>query len=110
MIERVDQIFHTSVKQLEDTADLMDAAEAMQGPARQSILMQREDLVRELCETVEHLRQAVERFHAVTTRKNRSNLARLRKELDESIRVAREVERRTEQLTEAPTYDPKDFE
>jgi hypothetical protein len=110
VIERVDQIFHTSVKQLEDSVDLWDAAQPMQGPARISILKQREELVQEICEAVEHLRQTVDRFYAMTTRKNRSNLARLRKELDESIRVAREVERRTEQLTEAPTYDPKEFE
>ncbi len=110
VIERVDQVFGTAVQQLEYSVDLWEIGRTMRGSAREDILQQREDLVRDICVTVDHLGRTVDRFHAMTTRKNRSDLARLRKELDESIRVAREVDRRTEQLTETRSYDPQEFE
>jgi hypothetical protein len=110
VVEGVDRVFQTSVKQLEQSVDLWETAQTLRGSARKGLLQQREDLVRDVCETVEHLGHTVDRFHAMTTRKNRSNLARLRKELDESMRVAREVERRTEQLTETASDDVKQVE
>ena len=82
----------------------------MRGPARNDMLQQRDELVDEICETVVHLGQTVDKFHAVTTNKNRNELARLRKELDRSMEVAKEVERRTDQLIEQRSYDPREFE
>jgi hypothetical protein len=110
VIEGVDQVFRTSVQQLEYSVELWETAQTMRGSARRDLLQQREELVQEICDTVEHLGQTVDRFHAMTTHRNRRDLARLRKELDESLRIAREVERRTEQLTETRTYGPQESE
>lgn len=100
VVEGVDKLFHSCIKQLEDSVDLWETAQAMEGPARKSILQQRELLVREVAEAVEHLARTVERFHELETGRSRAELGQLRKELDESMRVAREVERRTEELTQ----------
>lgn len=110
VIDGVDQLFRTCINQLEHSVDLWETANTMRGPARKNMLEQRNELVEEICDTVVHLGSTVEKFHAVTTNKNRSELSRLRNELDRSIEVAKAVEARTEQLTETKSYDPKDFE
>jgi hypothetical protein len=110
VIEGVEQLFHGCIQQLEHTAGLWETAATMKGPARQDLLRQREELVREVCDAVVHLGQTVERFHAVTTQKNRRELTRLRKELDQSMQVAREAARRTEQLIEQQPVDSRELE
>lgn len=110
VIEGVDQLFNSCVAQLEHSVDLWETARTMQGSSREAMLHQRDELVREICETVDHLAQSVEKFHAVTTHKNRSELARLRRELDQSMQVAREVERRTDELTQQRSYNAEEFE
>ena len=110
VIQGVDDLFQTCVTQLEHSVDLWETASTMMGPARNDMLRQRDELVDEICETVVHLGRTVDKFHAVTTNKNRKELARLRKELDRSMDVAREVERRTDQLIEEKRYSPRDFE
>ena len=109
VMQGVDEIFHACVTQLKQTADLWETARTMRGSARQSLLEQRDVLVAEICTTVDHLGRTVEKFHEVTTHKNRKELSRLRQELDQSIQVAREVERQTEELTHRK-YDEHDFE
>lgn len=83
VIEGVDKLFHSCVKQLEASVDLWEMAQSIEGPARTAMLQQREQLVTEVNEAVEHLGRTVERFHEVETGRHRSDLARLRKELDE---------------------------
>jgi hypothetical protein len=110
VIEGVDRIFRTCIEQLEHSVDLWETARRMRGSARDQILAQRESLVVEICETVDHLGKSVEKFHAVTTNKNRSELARLRGELDQSMEVARQVARRTEELTQTYLDRTDEFE
>jgi hypothetical protein len=100
VIEGVDKLFRSCVKQLEDSVDLWETAQTIKGSAQKSMLRRRDQLVREVCEAVEHLGQTVERFHEVETSHGRSELSRLRRELEESMRIAREVERRTAELTQ----------
>lgn len=100
VIEGVDNMFSVCVKQLEHSLELWETAKTMRGPARDSMVAQREELVREICDTVIHLGNTVEQFHLVTTKKNREDLARLRAELDESLEIARRVEERKAELGE----------
>ena len=67
-------------------------------------------MVSEVAMSVDHLGKNVENFHLVKTRNNRSELARLRAELDESIDVAKRVEERTESLGKSVKYDASEFE
>ncbi|MBM98329.1 MAG: hypothetical protein CMJ77_04320 [Planctomycetaceae bacterium] len=99
VIEGVDNLFHSCITQLEHAADLWETAKGLKGPAKESLLRQRDEIVEEVCEAVLHIGKTVERFHAMLFSQNRSKLTSLRQELDESMRVAREVERRTEELT-----------
>ncbi len=110
VIEGVDQIFQTCVAQLEQSVDLWETTRSMRGSARAELLQQREEIVREICATVDHLGRTVERFHSLTTNRNRSELGRLRAELDQSMQVAREVERRTQELTESSSPEANELE
>lgn len=111
VIQGVDKLFRTCVEQLEYTLELYETAKTMRGPAREHILQQREELVNEVCDTVIHLGHTVDQFHLVTTRKNRSELARLRRELDESLQVAKRTDERLHgELSGSPQYDPQEFE
>ncbi|MDG2382629.1 MAG: hypothetical protein P8N76_13250 [Pirellulaceae bacterium] len=97
--EGVDKLFHSCIKQLEHAAELWESAKQLNGPAKQALLRQRDKIVTEVVDAVVHIGETVERFHAMLVDENRSQINQLRRELDESMRVAREVERRTEQIT-----------
>ncbi|MCP4194045.1 MAG: hypothetical protein GY768_25840 [Planctomycetaceae bacterium] len=97
--EGVDKLFHSCIKQLEHAAELWETAKNLHGPAKQALLRQRDEIVTDVIDAVVHIGETVERFHAMLVDENRSQINQLRQELDESMRVAREVERRTEQIT-----------
>lgn len=110
VIEGVDKLFKSCIRQLDHSADLWETARGLKGPSRQALLRQRDDVVTEVCDAVTHLGETVERFHAMTAGENRTNLSQMRRELDESMRVAREVERRTEELTRNAQDEPGEIE
>lgn len=110
VVRGVDELFQSCVNQLEHSVELWETASKLRGPAREEMLRQRSQLVDEICDTVIHLGKTVDKFHAVTTNKNRSELARLRSELDRSMEIAKEVERRTDQLTHHHDYNDQDLE
>jgi len=99
VLDGVDRLFHVCVAQLDQTHALWEASRVLpQGAARTALERQREELIGEVQETVQHLGQAIERFYEVATRRSRTDLAELRQELDETIRVARRVEERAAEL------------
>lgn len=110
VIEGVDKLFHSCINQLGHAADLWETARSLNGPARQSLLRQRDEVVTEVFDAVVHIGETVERFHAMLLDENRSQLNHLRRELDESMRVAREVERRTEQMTRTSQDEVRQYE
>jgi uncharacterized coiled-coil protein SlyX len=110
VIEGVDNMFSVCVKQLAHSLELWETAKTMRGPARDSILGQRDQLVREVCESVIHLGNTVDQFHLVTTKKNSQDLARLRAELDESLDIARRVEERKAELGKDRQYSDAERE
>ena len=63
-----------------------------------------------MIDAVEHIAETLERFHAMIQDETRSQLKHLRRELDESMRVAREVERRTEQMTRTSQDEARQYE
>jgi hypothetical protein len=105
VVEGVDKMFRMCVGQLEHSLELLETAKGMRGSARETILRQRETLVQEICETVAHLGEKIEQFHLMKTKKNRSDLAKLRMELDESIDVARRADQRASEMAESRQWD-----
>jgi hypothetical protein len=110
VLESVDQMFAVCIRHLRESYDLWKRSERISGQARQNTLTQREELIHEVQQSVEHLEQTLDKLRTVATRRNKSELARLRAELDETIEVARRTEKRTEILGTEADYDSAEFE
>lgn len=111
ILEGVDKLFTVCVQQLEKSHDLWEASRGMEGVAQEETLRDRDGIVQEVFDTVEHLGQNLERFQLVRPKKeNKSELAKLRQEMEESIRVAKRVEERIENLGKSPTRDLSEYE
>jgi hypothetical protein len=110
VLESVDQMFRVCVEYLRESYDLWELAERVGKTARQSTLAQREELIQEVERSVVHLEQTLDQLQTVATSRSKSELSRLRAELDETIDVARRAEKRTSALGTERDYDPAEFE
>jgi len=98
VLEGVGKVFDECVKQLEHAHSLWETARKMQGPARNDMMQQRGELIQDVVLTVVHVGQMVESHFSETTKKNKSELGKVRRELNESIEAARRAEERTAEL------------
>lgn len=110
VLESVDEMFTVCTRHLEESYDLWERAERVGGAARQNTLAQREELIREVAESVMHLEETLSKLQTVATNKNKSELAKLRAQLEENIEVAKRAEERAGNLVDAKNYDPSEFE
>ncbi|MEM8678679.1 MAG: hypothetical protein AAGF97_04895 [Planctomycetota bacterium] len=110
VLEGVDRLFTVCVDHLERSYDLWRKSKRMRGDGRDSALRRRETLISEVEESAGFLAKKIDQLEIIADDAHQSELARLRAELDESIRVAREVENRKTELTENESYDPSEFE
>ncbi|MFV1964193.1 MAG: hypothetical protein ACC628_02130 [Pirellulaceae bacterium] len=110
VLERVGRLFKACVKQLEQSYELWRNAEHLSGEARQALLADRDDVVEEVVLTIRHLGKSVEQLHALRGKESESELATLREELDETMRVARRAEQRMASLGKSINYEPSEFE
>jgi hypothetical protein len=110
IVAHVGKIFEQCVQQLEHSHDLWRTANSMRGPARTSLLKQRDQVVTEVCETVVDMGAKVDRFLLQRTQQSRSELAQLRQELNETMEAARRAEQRTAELEQSARHDLQQFE
>lgn len=90
--EQVERIFHACITHLERSYELWEDSRSMNGESRKTLLEQRDQIVVEVVETIEHLNQVVSEFHSFATTKGDDELAVLRNELDVTLRVAKRTE------------------
>ncbi|MEE8450823.1 MAG: hypothetical protein V3R99_02880 [Thermoguttaceae bacterium] len=105
ILEIVEELFRTSVAQLEVSYQLWQTSRTLGKEAKQKMLAQRDEVVEEVVDTIRHLGTTIEQFFAFTRKKNKDNLGRLREELDEAIRVARRTEERMASWENDPQAD-----
>ena len=98
--QRSEELFQQCVSSLEKTLQLWKTAESLASKtARKPILKQREKLVAEVVQTVEHMSQTLASVQGMTSRRDGDiRLQRLRSELDQSMEVAKKVEQRVDAL------------
>ncbi|HEY6563877.1 MAG TPA: hypothetical protein VIY86_05240, partial [Pirellulaceae bacterium] len=101
VVESVEQMFQVCVEYLQRAYDLSRDAARLDGNERTRVQRQRAELVTEVEHSVEFLGKKLDQLQAPRDRQGKSELARLRAELDESIRVARMAEARMETLLES---------
>lgn len=95
ILSDVNQLFETSVGYLEKTLDIWGTAQEIAQPAaRESLMDQREHLVREVQGGVEHLGEVLGQLQGLSGNGSNSALQRLRAELDQNLEIARRVDAR----------------
>lgn len=98
ILEGVGKVVNECVKQLEHSHALWETAHHMQGPARSTMLEQRDDLIQDIVKTVTDVGKMVESYFVSTNQISRDQLDQVRRELNESIEAARRAEARTAEL------------
>ncbi|MBT3840673.1 MAG: hypothetical protein HN707_11750 [Verrucomicrobia bacterium] len=98
--QRSDELFQQCVSSLEKTLQLWKTADSLASEtARKPILDQREKLVSDVVQTVEHMSRTLASVQGITSRSDGdARLQRLRGELDQSLEVAKKVEQRVDSL------------
>jgi hypothetical protein len=98
--QRSEELFQQCVSSLEKTLQLWKTAESLASEtARKPILEQREKLVGDVVQTVEHMSRTLASVQGITDRSDGDvRLQRLRGELDQSLEVAKKVEQRVDSL------------
>ena len=96
--EKVGDVFDATVAQLRDSLRLARLAENLTGVARQQVIKQREDALREISQTIDHLRTTLDQFREMAPDQPRINLSSMREELEASIRVAKRTEQRMREM------------
>ncbi len=111
VVSQVEQIFQASVQQLKRSLELYEFSRNLHGKAKADILAERERVIQEVIATRQHLGSTIEQFQTFATRRNQSELSRLREELDETLRVAQKTEQRMATIGQREkTYDESEFE
>ena len=110
ILSNVDRLFRAAVSHLERSYELWRTIKRMKGDARESLRQERDDIIQEVADTVEHLGRTIRQFHTFKSKEGESELVKLRQELDETMRVARRAEERVAALHEQRDYDPAEFE
>ncbi len=98
--QRSEELFQQCMSSLEKTLQLWKTADSLASEmARKPILEQREKLVGDVVQTVEHMSRTLASVQGITSRSDGdARLQRLRGELDQSLEVAKKVEQRIDSL------------
>jgi hypothetical protein len=110
VLEQVEKLFQAAVKHLEHSYHLWITAGRMSGDARHALLEERERVVQEVQDTVEHLSRTIKQFHSFRVKESEAELAKLREELDETMQVARRAEARLQSLGKEHNEGLREFE
>lgn len=97
VLQRVDQTFTVCLHHLELTYELWQSAQR-DSLGRAQKLAQRETLIEEVRASVQQLQDIASHLHHRQVDHKTSELRRLRDELEETMRVAKRVEQRTDEL------------
>ena len=89
---QIGQVFDAAVSHLRESLRMIRLAQKLTGDARRKVLMDREELLVEVNQTIDQMRLAIKEFREITKDTGQSNLTTLREELEASIRVAKRTE------------------
>jgi len=81
-------LFAAAVNNLYESYKLLEQARKLSARDQRSLLIQREQLLKEIHASVEHLQTSLEQYKNLTKKSTGSELSQLRNELEESLRIA----------------------
>jgi len=92
--DKLETLFHACVNQLRHSYELWKSAKSLVGDAKTSVLEERDGIIDEVIKSVEYFGKSIEEFHVINAKQSSSNLARIRKELGETLEGTRKTEER----------------
>jgi hypothetical protein len=109
VLERVEQLFKASVKNLAECYHLWEQSRSMGRAAQNALLVEREKLLQEIRATVEQIQKSLNEYKSLTKRSVGTDLTALRDELETSIEIAKRTEERLRELESTPgvAYRPE---
>lgn len=110
VLDQVHRLFQAAVKHLEYSYELWSRANELRGSAREKLMAERRRVISEVGVTIDHLGTSIQQFHTFRLDNSDSELSKLRKELDATMKVAQRAEQRISGLGQERQYDPKEFE
>lgn len=96
--EQISQIFQSAVNQLRESFRLMERAESVVGDARDQILNERDNLVREVQGTADRLQSVIRQYQQMRPDSQESHLKTIQDELNTNLEIARRTEQRMQEL------------
>ncbi len=105
VIKQMQQLFRSAIDQLEYSLKLHELAERLNDGQRDRVIHQREEVLTEIRDSVEHMQSAVKHYRDLIDREQHTDLNTLQDELDASIRIAKRTEERMKELDSTPDYD-----
>ncbi len=105
IVKQVRQLFWSAIDQLEQSLKMHSLADRLNGDQKSSVLGQREHILTEIRESIDHMQSAVKQYQELMNKENNNNLNSLRDELDASLRVAKRTEERMRELEGTTNYD-----
>ncbi len=96
--DRSEEVFAACVAQLRRSLELDETARRLAGPARRELRADRQEILKEVGETVRHLAHTVSEVREAPVKRREGDLGRLRAELDATMEVARRTEARLRDL------------
>lgn len=109
ILETFEQMFDVCLKKIKKTDDLWRSSRNLHQTSKQKFLDEREEIVKELIETTEHLSGVVRKAKDISEIKTDTELSQMSKELEQNLTVARRTQERLSNLGRSD-YDTKEFE
>lgn len=111
ILEKVEKIFHACVEEIKDSYKIYRSAMKYKGDMRVRMLSKREPIITEVKKSIELLTSISQQFyeHKYTSSEDLERINQLRKELEESMEVARNVEENMREFRVRGKHNVTDF-
>jgi hypothetical protein len=96
--EQVSAIFNAAVEQLGNSYKLWELSENLGGEPRRKVLVNREQILKEVSATIDRLQVAVTQIKEMIRQDEKTDLASMREELEATMRIARRTEEKMREI------------
>jgi hypothetical protein len=110
VVSGIDQLFRECVHSLQQTLEILRLAKQVgTEKTRKTLLAQRENIINDVGKTIDHLAKILQDFQTIEEGEHvNGRLAQIRKDLDDSIEIAKAVDQRLSEFGKIATDDTLD--
>lgn len=109
LLENFDRLFQICISKIKETDEMWRDSRNLGESSKKKVMREREKIVEEIEDVTSQLDHTVEQFQVIEVKKNDGEISELRRELEQTLLVAKKTEERLANLN-SKSYDPKEFE